>query len=84
MLISFSPSVRTVDTGSLKRKSVREKERQDGRRRPAVSACAEKFFEYKTNAGGAARAVPRERGPGLKKKLRLFLSILLVGTDDLW
>ena len=33
VLISFSPSVKTVDTGSLKRKSVKEKERQDSRRR---------------------------------------------------
>ena len=33
VLISFSPSVKTVDTSSLKRKSVKEKERQDSRRR---------------------------------------------------
>ena len=33
VLISFSPSVKTADTSSLKRKSVKEKERQDSRRR---------------------------------------------------
>lgn len=44
VLISFSPSVRTVDAGSLKRKSVKEKERQDSWRRRKASAGAEKVF----------------------------------------
>ena len=33
VLTSFSPSVKTADTSSLKRKSVKEKERQDSRQK---------------------------------------------------
>jgi len=63
VLISFSPSVRTADTGSLKRKISEGKGKTRRQAGTEVSAYAEKFFEYKTNAGGAAEAVLRKRRP---------------------
>lgn len=43
----------------------------------------EKFFEYRTNASGAAEAALQTKA-GTEKKVPAVPINLLVGTDDLW
>mgnify|MGYP004516004825 CR=1 FL=1 len=81
MLVYFS--LRDSNTiSSLKRKSVKEKERQDSRRRRKFPSVWKSFFEYRTNASGTMEVVLQTKaGTG---KVPAVPINLLVGTDDLW
>jgi len=77
VLISFTPSVKTVDASSLKRKSVKEKERQDSRRRRKFPSVWKSFSSIERMPAEPRKRFCKRR-PELER-FRLFLSIYWLG-----
>ena len=77
VLISFTPSVKTVDASSLKRKSVKEKERQDSRRKRKFPSVWKSFSSIEQMPAEPRKRFCKRR-PELER-FRLFLSIYWLG-----
>ena len=88
VLISFSPSVKTVDTSSLKRKSVKEKERQDSRRRCKFPSVWKSFSSIERMPAELRKRLCKRR-PELKSSGCSYQFIgwdgwFMVDLDPLW